>query len=64
MASLGALLDLPDTELIGLCRSSLNLVVRASDVPTGIAEPGHDQLGVLLAEIGRRAVVNGWEPAE
>lgn len=63
MASLGALLELPDTQLVGLCRSSLNLIVRASDLPSGVAEPGPDQLAVLVAETGRRAVVNGWEPA-
>ena len=42
-------------------RSSLNLIVRASEVATGIAEPPPDQLAVLLAEAVRPAVVNGWE---
>ena len=64
MASLAPLLELTDTQLLGLCRSSLNLIVRAADVPPGVAQAKPDQLAVLFAEIGRRAVVNGWQPAQ
>jgi hypothetical protein len=48
---------LSDEELEGLCRAALNRPVLASDVPSGIPEPEGDQLGVLLAEVGRRTVM-------
>jgi hypothetical protein len=60
---LGTLIDeLSDRELIGLCRTSLNQIVCASDVPSGVPEPPPGQLGVLLAEIGRRTVMARLRP--
>jgi len=41
-----------------------DLIVRAADVPPGVAQATPDQLAVLFAEIGRRAVFNGWQPAQ
>jgi hypothetical protein len=53
--------QLPDDQLVGLCRLAVNRPVLASHVPVGVADPSPDELAVLVAEVGRRTVME-WTP--
>lgn len=56
--SAAALADqLPDEQLVGLCRLAVNRPVLASHIPVGVAVPAPDELAVLIAEVGRRTVM-------
>jgi hypothetical protein len=51
--------DLDDRHLIALSRETLRLPVLVADVPVGVSPPETSELGVWLAEIGRRVVMAG-----